>query len=144
MTVSEKLKWFKSITAIDRKSYGSWLFSVVVMLCFYIQNKTTQTEYYYLPLLVLTICDPMAAIIGNKLNFISLNIFGHLKTIGGSLAFFVTALLLLSALNHYFYSFNVYAIFLFASVSTIAELLSTRGWDNLTIPTSISFLIYLV
>lgn len=143
--LSEKKKWFKSITSIKRKSSGSWLFAIVVILCFWLSKEWT-FEFYYLPILILSISDPMAALIGKKTRFYPVKIFGQLKTIGGTIAFFITTITLI-------FGFKVIAPFIFngltfptytwffiislALVSSFAELFSTKGWDNLTVPVSI-------
>ena len=143
MAVSERFKWFKSITAVERKSYGSWLFALVVLACFYIQINEGRTEFFYLPILVLTISDPMAAIVGKRLEYKPLNVFGHKKTLGGSLAFLCSALLILAIVSHFFYSLKLTEILVMAVAATVSELLSTKGLDNLTIPASIVILLTL-
>jgi len=50
LAVSEKFGWFKSITAVERKSYGSWLFALIVLVCFYVQLTFNNLGYYYLPI----------------------------------------------------------------------------------------------
>jgi phytol kinase len=143
MAVSERFKWFKSITAVERKSYGSWLFALVVLACFYIQINEGRTEFFYLPILVLTMSDPMAAIVGKRLEYKPLNVFGHKKTLGGSLAFLCSALLILAVVNYFFYNLNTSAILALAGAATVSELLSTKGLDNLTVPGSIVVLLTL-
>lgn len=144
MAVSERFKWFKSITAIERKSYGSWLFALVVLACFYIQLHEVRTEFFYLPILVLTISDPLAAIVGKRLDYKPLNVFGHKKTVGGSLAFLCSAILILSVVNYFFYTLNGLEIIVMAIAATIAELSSTKGLDNLTVPGIIVILLSLL
>jgi phytol kinase len=154
MALSEKFKWFKSITSIKRKSYGSWLFAISVLICF-IAFTRWGIEFFYLPVLILTVADPIAAIIGKKLNYKPLIILGQTKTIGGSIAFFIAAILVSIGFSEIARSFIYYNLFsaghysyfiLIALVATIAELFSTKGWDNLTIPLSVilMLLIYLV
>jgi phytol kinase len=145
MALSERFKWFKSITAVERKSYGSWLFALSVLLCF-IAAKLWRFEFFYLPILTLTVADPIAAILGKKLNYKPVMIFGQTKTLGGSIAFFIAASFVSVAFceiaRAYSYdclfSIENYSYFiLVALVATLAELFSTKGWDNLTIPLSV-------
>jgi phytol kinase len=154
MALSEKFKWFKSITSIKRKSYGSWLFAISVLICF-IAFTRWGIEFFYLPVLILTVADPIAAIIGKKLNYKPLIILGQTKTIGGSIAFFIATILVSIGFSEIVRSFIYYNLFsaghysyfiLIALIATIAELFSTKGWDNLTIPLSVilMLLIYLV
>ncbi len=134
MGISEKMKWFKSITAVERKSYGSWLFALVVLACFYFQLMSKRSELFYLPILVLSISDPLAAIVGKRLNYKPIAVFRQVKTIGGSLAFLVSAYLIIVLVNHFYYSLESIEIVGLSMAATIAELLSTKGLDNLTIP----------
>jgi len=133
MTVCEKMNWLKSITSVKRKSYGSWLFALIVLVCFWVQQQFNSTLYYYLPILILSICDPLAALIGKKLNYKPLTVFGQTKTVGGSLAFFVSSLLILIG---FYFSHKEVLLYLplFAISITLAEFFSTKGWDNFTIP----------
>lgn len=151
MFLSEKFRWFKSITSVERKSYGSWLFALVVLICFSIMQYSAP-EYYVLPLLILTIADPLAALFGKYLNFIPLQIFGQLKTVGGSIAFFTASLMIIyfyGEINEFYFQeprkvLGSYSSFFFiAIVATGAELFSTKGWDNLTIPLTVILLLFL-
>lgn len=146
MAVSEKLYWFKSITAIERKSYGSWLFALIVLCCFYIQVELNNMAYYYLPILVLSISDPIAALVGKATQFVPIKVFGSTKTLGGSIAFLVTTSLILLVFDQLSGtgSWPIIYIVLSSIVVTVAELLSTKGWDNLTIPLTTVVLIYLI
>jgi phytol kinase len=138
MAISERFQWFKSITGVDRKSYGSWLFAGVVMMCFYLYMIWDNKVYYYFPLMVLSLSDPLAALVGKARPIKEFRVFKQKKSLGGSTAFFLSALLL--GLG-YFISVDSapsYGLFLLATaVSTGAEFLSVKGWDNLTIPVSI-------
>lgn len=145
MALSERFSWFKSITAVERKSHGSWLFAVAVLVCF-IAARQLHLEFYYLPILILTIADPVAAIIGKRLNYKPITIYGQTKTIGGSLAFFLAAILIslvfLELERAYAYEVqflkgNYLYLILIALVATVAEFFSTKGWDNITIPLSV-------
>jgi dolichol kinase len=153
MALSERFSWFKSITAVERKSHGSWLFAISVLICFIAFSKW-RIEFFYLPILILTVADPIAAIIGKKLNYKPQIILGQTKTIGGSIAFFIATILvsigfaeIATSFVHYnlFSAGHYYYFILIALVATIAELFSTKGWDNLTIPLSVimMLLVYL-
>lgn len=133
MTICEKMNWLKSITSVERKSYGSWLFALIVLVCFWVQQQFDSTLYYYLPILILSISDPLAALIGKKLNYKPLAVFGQTKTLGGSLAFFVSSLFILTCFYFQYKEVLLY-LPLFAISLTLAEFFSTKGWDNFTIP----------
>ncbi|MCB9262927.1 MAG: phosphatidate cytidylyltransferase [Flavobacteriales bacterium] len=143
MFVSERYRWFKSITAVERKSYGSWLFAVVVLLCFFIQQKLDNTTLYFAPILVLSLADPMAAFIGKKLHFKPFTVWGQTKTLGGTLAFMATCFVILLILNTGEITFSkLLKLLLISGITAVVEAISTKGWDNLTIPISIIVLLY--
>ncbi len=145
LAVSEKFGWFKSITAVERKSYGSWLFALIVLVCFYVQLTFNNLGYYYLPILVLTVSDPLAAVVGKRFNFGPIQVFGNIKTLGGSGAFFVSTLLILSGYKAYFNHQWGWATLVVASlIITLLELVSVRGWDNLSIPAGAMGFVYIM
>jgi len=133
MSICEKMNWLKSITSVERKSYGSWLFALIVLVCFWVQLQFNNTLYFYLPILILSISDPLAALVGKKLNYKPLQIFGQIKSIGGSIAFFLSSLVILTCF-YFQYTEVLYYLPLFAISLTLTEFFSTKGWDNFTIP----------
>lgn len=134
----------KSIHDIQRKSIGSYLLPISIYVSFLLSDLMDNKFIYILPMLILAISDPMAAILGiNIKNFNGrIKIFGRKlnKTWLGSGAFFVSSFVI-SILALYFNRglFDVKAFWLsllIASVTTLAELISWRGSDNLSIPLS--------
>lgn len=145
LLLSRRFRLLHSINGIERKSEGSLLYPVIVILVFffykYQEGRTTIFNnhlYFYLPMLLLAICDPVAALTGsgmqNKKNLPA----G--KTWYGTAAFFVTAAIVSSALLVVYNISSVSATFVFTAASTIAvatalaEKWSKGGWDNFTIP----------
>lgn len=144
MALSERFNWFKSITDVSRKSYGSWLFALVVLICFYVQSALQSPVYYFLPLLILTISDPLAASVGKKFQFVPIHVFGAHKTLGGSLAFLISSLTLICSFAYFYQTdWMWWQMMSFALVVSVVELMSVKGWDNLTIPLSAIGLMYL-
>lgn len=102
-------------------------------------------------MLILAICDPMASVLG--MNIVSYNdkikIFGHklAKTYLGSGAFFVSSFVIsIIAFYFHFKVFDLKTIWLALAIAitgTLAELVSWRGSDNLTIPLSIVLILVL-
>lgn len=145
MGVSEKFHWFRSITGVERRSYGSWLFALVVMLCFYLQLKFEEGVYYYFPLLVLSISDPLAALVGKSKPIKVFRVFGQQKSLGGSLAFLVSATVIGFSYFSLVDQSPSWILLLLASVGAAwAEFCSIKGWDNLTIPLSIILVLKLL
>ena len=141
LLLSQKTNLLKSINAVSRKTYGATLFPITVAVCFIIQLITGQLTSYFLALLVLSISDPLAALVGKRYPIGIYSIGGHQKTLLGSLAFFLSAyaissLVLVCIGTEYTLGF-IGSCLVFAAVSTILEAISKNGLDNLTIPLSI-------
>lgn len=143
--ISRNHTYLKSIHDIDRKSLGSYLLPVAIYLTFLVSELLDNQFLFILPILVLAICDPIAGILG-----INLQQYNHKiklfnwklnKTWLGSLSFFVSCLII-SVIAFYFNQegFTFKALWLsliIATVSTLTEMLSWRGTDNLVIPMSV-------
>ena len=134
----------KSIHDIQRKSIGSYLLPLSIYISFLLSDIMDNKFIYILPMLILAISDPMAAILGiNIRNFNGrIKVFGKKlnKTWLGSGAFFASSFVI-SILALYFNRglFDLKAFWLsllLATVTTLAELISWRGSDNLSIPLS--------
>lgn len=125
-----------SINQVQRKTWGSVLFPIVVFCCFFLAQNKGNLSYYYSPILVLAISDPLAALIGKNFPVKAYRIFGQGKSLGGSLAFLISAGLILnfSLLN---LPFSV--VLLSAGSACLMEAVSTHGWDNLMIPIGVIF-----
>ena len=144
-------KQLKSIHDIKRKSIGSYLLPLSIYTTFLISYKLENKFVYILPMLVLAISDPMAAILGINIKKYNgrIKVFGHKlnKTWLGSGAFFVSSLVI-SIIALYFHRelFDLKTFWLalaVAATSTLAELISWRGSDNLTIPLSVVLILVL-
>ncbi|MGV8139395.1 MAG: diacylglycerol/polyprenol kinase family protein [Mangrovibacterium sp.] len=138
-------KQLKSIHDIERKSVGSYLLPFSIYIAFLISCLLNNKFVYILPMLILAVCDPMAAILGmsTKKNNGKINLFGikTTKTVIGSCAFLVTSFII-SLIALYFHRgvFDLKTFWLAMTVSlagTLAELFSWRGSDNLSIPIAV-------
>jgi phytol kinase len=143
--VSRHRTYLKSIHDIKRISIGSYLLPVSIYLTFLVSYKLENKFLFILPILVLAICDPVAGILGINLQQYNhkIKLLGHelQKTWLGSLSFFVSCLFIsIIALYFNLEQINL-RIFLMALavafVSTIVEMFSWKGSDNLFIPMSV-------
>lgn len=136
---SLKFKLLPSINAVDRVTRGSILYPIVVYGCYLLYNHYGNLAFYYIPILTLAICDPIAALVGKSYPWKPYRIFGHSKTMSGSMAFFVSSVILsfslvyfnsneIGLLNGIIVSFSV------AILTASAEAVTHKGYDNLTIP----------
>lgn len=130
--------WLQSVNGVARKTWGSLLFPVIVYGCFLAFDYYGQYAYYYLPILILSLCDPVAALVGKRYPHGRYRVLGHTKTLSGSLGFWVAAMVVSLTLLLGVESLPItQAILLAVAVATataIAEGLSHTGYDNLTIP----------
>lgn len=143
--VSRNHTYLKSIHDIDRVSLGSYLLPVAIYLTFLVAHLKENSFLFILPILVLAICDPVAGILG-----INLQEYNHKikiynkelqKTWLGSLSFFISCLII-SIIALYFnqqsFTFKTFWLaVVIALISTLAEMFSWRGTDNLMIPVSV-------
>lgn len=143
--ITQKFKQLKSIHDIKRKSMGSYLLPFSIYITFLISDLSDNKFIFILPMLILAISDPMAAVLGANIeNFNGkINVFGRklAKTYLGSGAFFVSSFI--TSIIAFYFHFKVFDIKTFllaltiAIAGTLAELISWRGSDNLTIPLSV-------
>jgi len=133
VAASIKLDIFRAVHAVRRNTSGEFLFAIVIGLLAFI---TTNPWVFAAAMLHLSIGDGLAAIIGllwgddNKYK-----VFGHTKTVIGSLAFFFTSLLIVigyAILSGAPYSATT--IIALPVMATIAENVAVRGADNLVLP----------
>ncbi len=141
----------KSIHDITRKSVGSYLLPVSIYLTFLISYKLDNRLYFILPILILAISDPAAGIMGINMKTFNhrIKIFGYKlnKTFLGSSTFFISSLII-SIIALYFNRvvFDLKTFWLalgIALVSTLVEMFSWRGNDNLFIPMSVVLMLVL-
>lgn len=145
LLASQRFNFLKSINDIDRKSHGSALYPIIVVLIFaffdWFQNHPStcfhwgNVTYFYLPILIMAIADPMAAIVGKNLPYGVYHFRNQKKTLSGSLAFFFTA----SLIGFVFIDVqHSWLIGLIALSSAIVEGLSKNGFDNFSIPLAVA------
>lgn len=131
---------------IDRKSFGEIYFPLSVCLLFVIVG--THPLLFIIPVLILTLADPMAAIIGGHYGRLRYLTIKGQKSIEGSAAFFLVAfcciyvpLLLFTNADRIE---DMLVAILVALLVTLVEAISWNGLDNLLIPLSSYFLLMLV
>ncbi|TAF77109.1 MAG: hypothetical protein EAZ53_02935 [Bacteroidetes bacterium] len=132
-----------SINAVKRKTHGSILFPLAVIISFIsYEYQEFNLLYYYLPVLTLAVCDLCAAIIGKKYPLKSIKIYLETKSLGGFLAFLFSFILL--NLSFIILNFQIPLVFILIGglFSAGIELISPRGFDNITIPLSVIVSMY--
>ena len=138
MKISFKI--ISAINAIDRDSVGSLAYPVAVY-CSYLVYDYFQEQYiyFYMPVLILAVCDPVAALTGKRWPIGKYKQTRESKTLMGSAMFFISAFVLILALtkilkiNEHIYITLMTALVI-SLFSTIAEAVTKKGYDNLAIP----------
>lgn len=140
LLISMRFNFLKSVNAIDRKSVGSIAYPVAVYGCYLAYNYFEhQYAYFYIPVLILAVCDPIAALAGKKWPLGKYNIRNSSKTLMGSGMFFLSAfivIVVLSLMEHTMTRIVMRGLII-ALFSTVSEAVSGRGYDNITIPVSV-------
>lgn len=140
LLLSLKYNFLKSVNAIERESVGSIAYPVSVYGCYLAFTFFDhQYVYYYLPILILAICDPVAALCGKRWPRGRYKFNGSNKTLMGSAMFFLSAFILIITLSLMGHTMTrvISRGFVIALVSTISEAVSGKGYDNITIPISV-------
>tara|TARA_B100000886_G_C20369856_1_gene469024 strand:- start:554 stop:1198 length:645 start_codon:yes stop_codon:yes gene_type:complete len=125
---------FKSIHSVDRITFGAEAYPVGVLIATYCFLPLDKDAFIY-GMLVGGFSDSMASVIGKYYKYKEIIIFGQKKSLGGSLSFFITTVII-----SYLFIFvlgvdlSVISILIIAFILTIAELVQTFGVDNVTIP----------
>ena len=132
LLIANRMCILHSIDEVGRRTGGSYLLALSVGIVYFVSVILENSMLFTLPILILAICDPLAGIIGKR--FKSKHIFNG-KTIAGSFTFLIFSLCIslfyLSAADH---KSVITLSLMIAFSSSITELLSPRGTDNLTIP----------
>lgn len=135
--VSRTFSIFRSIHAVQRKTWGELFFPATIALCALL---TDSPWIFMAALLHVSIADGLAAVIGTKyIRSHGYKIFGHQKTIVGTLVFLISSVLIILATVLFAPDLQVTnLVFLLAPfIATLAENIGFYGTDDLLVPLSI-------
>jgi len=120
----------------DRRSHGELYFTLSIGLLLFL--ATDEPLLYIAPILILSIADAVAALVGKAFPMGRLGGPARGKTLSGCAAFFLAAFVISVAAITAFLpiplSAAISVAFIVASVTGALEAVSTRGLDNLTVP----------
>ncbi|MEM8942853.1 MAG: hypothetical protein AAGC91_11925, partial [Pseudomonadota bacterium] len=121
---------------VDRDSFGDLLFPISVAVLFSFTHE--HLTFYVIAILVLTLADATAALVGLRYGTVRIKTGGAGKSLEGGVAFFVVTffavhvpLLLGTSMGR---SECLLIACTLALLVSLAELISTRGFDNLVVP----------
>ncbi len=143
-----RFNWFAGMHSIDRPTYGT----VYYPLAFTALTAVGWEGYRYAiagAMLILAIGDALAALVGQKIKIRHVYFLtADRKTLEGSLAMLFSSWL---SVGFTFAFFDVkiaggfspvLITFIIAVIATVVEAVSSRGYDNLTLPLAAAWLIY--
>lgn len=133
VSTSKFFNIFKSIHGVKRATWGEVYFGAIVGLL----ALVTQDGWIYMTaLLHMSLADGLAAVVGMRFGKkVRYSVFGSLKSLAGTLTFFVVSMALLVL-----YTTNpdvhvaLLPLVLVAGAATVLENAGVRGIDNLTVP----------
>lgn len=126
----------KSIRAIERLTNGDILYPVGIALV----SVLAQSPWVFgAALLHIGLADGLAGLLGYHYNFGRYKVFGQRKTVLGSFIFMLTSAAILTGLYNYgvsgFHIDSLLTVLLTVPpLTVIAENLSPKGWDNVSVP----------
>ncbi|HXK56265.1 MAG TPA: hypothetical protein PLZ16_06430 [Gammaproteobacteria bacterium] len=125
-----------ALGSVEREGYGEIFFTLGVTLVFVLARE--ETLLYLIPVLILTFADTLAALVGHFGGRLFFTTAEGRKTLEGSLAFLIVAVLCIALPLHLFsqLSFDkvVMIALLLGLLIMLFEAISWAGIDNLLIP----------
>jgi phytol kinase len=140
VAVSKYLKIFQAIHSVQRPTWGELFFAMSVGL---VALATHDKWIYAAALLQMSLADGLAAVIGvrygNRLKYL---VFGHAKSVAGTLAFFVVSLAILLAVGHWSnMPLGLHYALAISVLASILENLAVFGSDNLLVPLLVALML---
>jgi dolichol kinase len=149
--VTRNLNLFPSHHLAGPRSAGSYLFFASMYLCYLGSSYLKNPFYFILPILILSVSDVIAAIVGRIFGDPSRGLFGittkENKTSAGSIGFFLSSMMIVVLAYTLYWQADLYDAFVMALLisvaTTLTEACSTRGFDNIFIPAIALLVMYL-
>jgi phosphatidate cytidylyltransferase len=150
--ITKRMGLFSSHHKVVRKTNGSSIFFIGILAAYFLSEMKSDIALYIIPVTVLTISDPVASVTGlNRRSGFWPDLSGgqgSSKTYIGSIGFFISAFIIILAGLSFFYAFAklqlIIIAFSLSVITTITEVVSPEGTDNLSLPLvlSISLIIF--
>lgn len=141
LLTSMRFSFLKSINGVERKTWGSIAFPAAIYGCFLYYVHTGELVSFYLPVLILALCDPIAAVTGKKWPKGRYRSGQGTKTMTGSAFFIISAFLIgivLFVLSGQELSARLTTTCIAVAIAAgFTEGITGHGFDNITIPLAV-------
>jgi phytol kinase len=131
-----KAKMAASLHDVDRTSFGEIYFVLSVLVLFVLGHD--RPVLYVVPLIILTLSDAAAALVGVRFGKHSFDVAGGKKSLEGTLAFvvvtFVSVVACLCVLADLPWEAILLIAFLLSVFGALIEAVSSQGLDNIFVP----------
>lgn len=141
--VTKKKGLLQSVHNVERQSRGGLYYPAAIYLVFLLSSANPVV--YFIAILVMAVSDTMAALVGGRYGRIKFDVEGSLKSLEGSIAFFLVTflcvhlpLLLLTETGR---AESVLTAFIIALLVTGFEAVSFSGSDNIIVPFGTYFML---
>lgn len=138
MMATQRWGGLQAIHDVDRPSNGGVYYPLAVWIVFMISSRQGHPEFYVASILVLAICDAVAALVGKRYGEHRYQVEGSRRSLEGSVMFFVSSFtvihLVLSLASDFGRQEAALAALYVAGIVTVLESISLSGTDNLWIP----------
>lgn len=131
--LSQYFNIFKAIHAVERPTWGEYCFAAAVGI---LALMTRNPAIYTAALLHMSLADGFAALVGKSYGQANrYKVFGHTKSVVGSLTFMLVSLVILIGYASVApIPLNPIALVATSAVATMLENFAVRGIDNLLVP----------
>jgi len=133
----------KSVHGVERKSYGGIYYPIAIYLIFLMASN--KPVIYLTSILVMTVSDTLAALVGGKYGAIKFDAEGNLKSLEGSVVFFFVTFLCIHLpillMTDIARLDSVLIALIIAVLVTGFEAISLSGSDNLIVPFGTYFIL---
>lgn len=132
------------INKVKRVSFGEIFYPIGVMISAFVFLPQGEIRAFQFGILVLGLSDAFANIFGDLFGVHKIELPWSKKSLEGSLAFFLSTLVIIVIFNNNFDILNLSVYFSISLILTIIELLLFFGLDNLALPVISSYLFLLI
>ena len=131
---TKKAGMFKAVHTVKRATIGAEILPVGIMISTFFFLPENKTSFIY-GILIVCFSDLMAELVGKKLSFYEYKIFGQKKSLGGSIAFFISTLIItIGMLVFLEIDIIISRVILMSIMLCLVEAVHTFGLDNFTLP----------